>query len=63
MTSSQPMLARLAGQPLAIAPRALDGLLAAALPVDARSTPAQGPRQACCRSFATPIRQRRAASR
>lgn len=30
-------LARLAGRPLAIAPRALDGLLAANLPIDARS--------------------------
>jgi ClpP class serine protease len=36
MTSLHPVLARLAGRPLAIAPRALDGLLAASQPVQAR---------------------------
>ena len=37
MTVSHPLLGRLSGRPLAIAPRALDGLLAADLTVDARS--------------------------
>jgi ClpP class serine protease len=36
MTSLHPVLARLAGRPLALAPRALDGLLAASQPVQAR---------------------------
>ena len=37
MRSHYPALARLSGRPLAIAPRALDGLLAADLSIDARS--------------------------
>lgn len=36
MTSLHPVLARLAGRPLALAPRALDGLLAASQPVQVR---------------------------
>ena len=40
MTPSHPALARLAGRPLAIAPRALDGLLATAFAPDWRPAPA-----------------------
>ncbi|HXF89415.1 MAG TPA: S49 family peptidase [Xanthobacteraceae bacterium] len=36
MTSLHPVLARLSGRPLALAPRALDGLLAASQPIQAR---------------------------
>jgi ClpP class serine protease len=36
MTSLHPVIARLAGRPLALAPRVLDGLLAASQPVQAR---------------------------
>lgn len=46
MTSLHPVLARLAGRPLAIAPRALDGLLAASLPTDARPAALPIPRDA-----------------
>jgi ClpP class serine protease len=41
MTPSHPALARLAGRPLAIAPRALDGLLARAFMPDGRPTQAR----------------------
>ncbi len=46
MTSLHPVLARLAGRPLAIAPRALDGLLAARLSVNAQAAALQVPRNA-----------------
>lgn len=46
MTSLHPVLARLAGRPLAIAPRALDGLLAASLPAAAQAAALRAHRDA-----------------
>lgn len=51
MTSLHPVLARLAGRPLAIAPRALDGLLAASLPAAAQAAALRAHRDA---GLATP---------